>query len=242
MSSISFIKSTYGIVRGLRAAAKNVVQHRQWKPICNVSTNSTRSDVSEMEISAFEGKILRLIRKEIQYALDYSPPSPHIPEFGAFKVDERPGEQFIRLHRKYGETEDVKVEVTMFDGSVPFKKAGDDSDNEDGMKLHITLIVDIFKRGSINVLEFVCSAWPDNIEIRKVFTRGLEQTKDRPYLGPDFKELDDEMQNSLYDFLGARGVDDNLAVFLHRYTANKDKVEYVRWMEKVYPYFQKSRS
>ncbi|XP_075505160.1 uncharacterized protein At2g39795, mitochondrial-like [Primulina tabacum] len=231
-----------GLMRGLRAAAKNVVQQQLWKPMCNAFRNSTRNYVSEMENSAFEGKILRLIHKEIHYALEYSPPSPHIPEFNAFEVDARPGEQFIRLVRKYGETEDVKVEVTMFDGSVPVKKAGDDSDNEDDMKLHITLIVDIFKRGSINVLEFVCSAWPDNIEIRKVFTRGLERTKDLPYLGPDFKELDDEMQNSFYDFLEARGVDDDLAVFLHRYMTNKDKVEYVRWMEKVNSYFQKSRT
>ncbi|KAL0354858.1 UNVERIFIED_CONTAM: hypothetical protein Sradi_3932700 [Sesamum radiatum] len=84
-------------------------------------------------------------------------------------VDERPGEQWIRLSRKFGENEEIKIEVTMFDGSVPIKK---DDDTEDE-KLHVTLIVDVFKGEDTDVLEFVCSAWPDSIEIRKVFTRGM---------------------------------------------------------------------
>lgn len=228
------------VIRGFRGAAKSVGLHQKSKPIGTFSRIITRNYMSEMEKSTFEGKILRLIGHEIQYELDRSPPSPPIPEFDAFKVEEKPGEQWIRLSRKFGAAEEIKVEVTMFDGSLLIKKDGDDA--EDGVQLHITLIVELFKEENKDVMQFVCSAWPDSIEIRKVFTRASDQIKDRPYTGPRFKELDDELQDSLYDFLEARGIDDDLAVFLHQYITNKDKKEYIRWLEKVKSFVHNSRN
>lgn len=141
-------------------------------------------------------------------------------------------------------------------------------DDKEDMKLHVTLIVDVVKGKDSDVLEFVCSGWPDGIEIRNVFTRGHDRMKDQPYMGPKFKyvvrsspfwsrslkyagsmflnllvsifrELDDELQDSLYDFLEARGVDDKLAEFLHTYMRYKDKNEYLRWMESMKTYIQK---
>ncbi|XP_073053753.1 uncharacterized protein At2g39795, mitochondrial-like [Primulina eburnea] len=228
------------VIRGLRGAAKSVGIHQKSRPIGYFSRIIKRNYMSEMEKSTFEGKILRLIRYEIQYELDRSPPFPPIPEFDAFKVEEKPGEQWIRLSRKFGAAEEIKIEVTMFDGSLPIKKDGDDA--EDGVQLHITLIVEIFKEENKDVMQFVCSAWPDSIEIRKVFIRRCDQIKDRPYTGPRFKELDDELQDSLYDFLEARGIDDDLAVFLHQYITNKDKMEYIRWLEKVKSFVHSSRN
>ncbi|XP_075511078.1 uncharacterized protein At2g39795, mitochondrial-like [Primulina tabacum] len=230
----------YRVIRGLRGAAKSVGIHQKSRPIGYFSSIIKRNYMSEMEKSTFEGKILRLIRYEIQYELDRSPPFPPIPEFDAFKVEEKPGEQWIRLSRKFGAAEEIKIEVTMFDGSLPIKKDGDDA--EDGVQLHITLIVEIFKEENKDVMQFVCSAWPDSIEIRKVFIRRCDQIKDCPYTGPRFKELDDELQDSLYDFLEARGIDDDLAVFLHQYITNKDKTEYIRWLEKVKSFVHGSRN
>lgn len=47
------------------------------------------------------------------------------------------------------------------------------------------------------------------------------------------RDLDDELQNSLYEYLEKRGVNDELAVFLHGYIKNKDKSEYIRWLGNV---------
>lgn len=73
----------------------------------------------------------------------------------------------------------------MFDGSVPMKKTDDAED----VKLHITLIIDIIKGKDSDILEFVCSGWPDSIEICKVFPRGHDEIKDEPYTGPEFKYI-----------------------------------------------------
>lgn len=214
---------------------KNLVRQQPQKPTDQFLKSSIRNYAADMRKSAFEGNILRLIRNEVQYELDHSPPSEPIPEFNSFKVDERPGEQWIRLSRKFGEHEEIKIEVTMFDGSVPMKM----NDDKEDMKLRVTLIVDVVKGKDCDILEFVCSGWPDGIEIRQVFTRGHDGVKDEPYMGPKFQELDDNLQDSLYDFLEARGIDDKLTEFLHKYMRSKDKNEYLRWMDSLKTYIQK---
>eukprot|EP00268_Persea_americana_P013358 TRINITY_DN15838_c0_g1_i1.p1 TRINITY_DN15838_c0_g1~~TRINITY_DN15838_c0_g1_i1.p1 ORF type:complete len:255 (-),score=52.78 TRINITY_DN15838_c0_g1_i1:308-1030(-) len=193
----------------------------------------TRSYISEMRKSAFEGNILRILRTEIQYQSEYAPPKELAMEFESFTVEDKPGEQWIRLRGKYGEKEDIKIEVTMFDGAVQAPKAGD-SDKEDDMKLHISLIVDVSKGEKCdNVLEFICSAWPDSLEIQKVFMLKRDRMAVKPFVGPNFKDLDDEFQEALYEFLEARGVNDDLAVFLHDYMMNKDRIELIRWLGNV---------
>ncbi|KAG6669566.1 hypothetical protein CIPAW_01G253200 [Carya illinoinensis] len=44
------------------------------------------------------------------------------------------------------------------------------------------------------------------------------------------RELDDELQDALYEFLEARVINDELAAFFHEYVENKDKTEFIRWM------------
>ncbi|CAH2037454.1 unnamed protein product [Thlaspi arvense] len=197
---------------------------------------SSGSYVSEMRKSAFEGNILRLIRSEISSELHHSPPLQPEDRFGPFTVDERPGEQWISLKRKFGDKEDIKIEATMFDGSVPSSKSTS-SDPED-VQLHITFVVNVSKGGDGETLEIMCSAWPDTIQISKFFVRKSSKSSPNAYIGPEFEEMEDELQDSVYRFLEERGISDDLAVFLHQYMKNKDKAEYIRWMECVKSYVE----
>lgn len=63
------------VIRVLRGAVENVGLHQKSRPIGHVSRTVTRNYMSEVEKSTFEGKLLRLIRNEIQYELDRSLPS-----------------------------------------------------------------------------------------------------------------------------------------------------------------------
>ncbi|KAL4280182.1 hypothetical protein GQ457_03G042410 [Hibiscus cannabinus] len=192
---------------------------------------SSRNYISDMRKSAFQDNILRLLRKEIQYEHERSAPKQPITRFGSFSVDDRPGEQWIKLKRKFGDKEDITIDATMFDGSVPVSNPGETKDDE---QLHMTFIVNISKGDGGNILEMVCSAWPDTIEIKKVYVRGPDnRTSSHPYLGPEFEELDEELQDSLYEFLEERSINDELAKFLHEYMGNKDKTEFIRWLETV---------
>ncbi|CAH8341271.1 unnamed protein product [Eruca vesicaria subsp. sativa] len=99
--------------------------------------------------------------------------------YGPFTVEERPGEQWISLRRKFGDKE--------------------------------------------NNLEIMCSAWPNKIEISKLCVRKGVNSSPSFYDGPEFEELDDELQDALYQFLEERVISDELAVFLHHYMKNKKK-------------------
>ncbi|XP_068647907.1 uncharacterized protein At2g39795, mitochondrial-like [Aristolochia californica] len=211
---------------------KILVRSRNPTPILH---NHSRNYIAEMQKSAFETSILRILRTEIQYHYDYAPPKQPEKEFNSFVIEDCPGEQWFRLRRKYGEKEDIKVEVTMFDGAVPASKSGESND----IRLHISLIVDVVKGEAGGVLQFICSAWPDSLEIQKVFMLKSRQLRAKPYMGPDFVELEDELQEAMREFLEERGLNDELAVFLHEYVTNKDKTELIRWMGNVKSFIEK---
>ncbi|KAK7381530.1 hypothetical protein VNO80_00075 [Phaseolus coccineus] len=214
--------------------------HHQQQQLCISQHLFRRSYISEMRKSAFEGNILRLLRNEIQYELQSSSPNDPVTKFSSFMVDGRAGERWITLKKRYAD-EDIKLEVTMFDGAVPAPTPTPDGGviNSDEMQMHITVIVTISKGEGDGVLQITCSAWPDYVEIKKLFIRANENIIDEPYVGPEFTELDDALQDSLYDFLEVRGINDELAVFLHQYMKRKDKTEFVRWMERVKSFIER---
>lgn len=109
-----------------------------------------------------------------------------VTNFDLFTIDDQPGEQWIILKGKF-KGEDIKVEVTMFDGAVPASKSGGGGKIGDEVQLHITLIVNITKVEGGEVLEIMCSAWPDSIEINRLFIRRGDNMPAQPYAGPEFK-------------------------------------------------------
>ncbi|KAG1326611.1 hypothetical protein COCNU_01G005450 [Cocos nucifera] len=200
---------------------------------------SIRSYISEMRCSAFKENLLRVLRTEIAYEAESRPPLLPAATFESFTVDDRSGEQWIRLTRKHGR-EDVKIDATMFDGAAPSKRSAMAMADEDDARLHISLLVEVSKgEASDYVLQFVCSAWPDSIDVDKVFPLRRGPAAPRPYMGPDFKELDEELQSAVREFLEERGVNDDLAEFLHGYMANKDKTELLRLLRNVESYVKK---
>lgn len=99
-------------------------------------------------------------------------------------MEDRPGEQWITLRSKFQEGEDIKIEVTMFDGCIPTQKANGDSTD---LQLHISLLVDISKGDGCGDLEFLCSSWPDSLEIQKVYLLRRDLMLANPYMGPNFR-------------------------------------------------------
>ncbi|XP_072979811.1 uncharacterized protein At2g39795, mitochondrial [Typha angustifolia] len=195
---------------------------------------SSRSYISEMRRAAFKDNLLRVLRTEITYESESRPPSPAAARFDSFSVDDRPGEQWIRLLGKKGK-EDIKIDATMFDGAAHSRRS-----DGDGARLHISLVVEVSKgEASGCVLQFVCSAWPDAVDVEKVFPVRRGPAALRPYMGPDFRELDEELQIAVREYLEERGVNDKLAEFLHSYMANKDQTELLRWLRNIESHIKK---
>lgn len=103
-----------------------------------------------------------------------------------FTIEDHLGEQWITLRSKFQQNEEIKIEATMFDGSISVPKSGDET--SENVRLHISLLVDIWKKEGGEALEFVCSAWPDSLEVQNVYVfrrEGLQSSQ--PYMGPNIK-------------------------------------------------------
>jgi len=109
-------------------------------------------------------------------------------EFKSFSVEDCPGEQCIVMKGKFGEDEDIKMEATMFDGFMNVPRAGLDASGHD-VRLHISLLVDISKVDGSEEIEFLCSVWPNRIEIRKLYKLRRNKITGQPYMGPNFGYL-----------------------------------------------------
>ncbi|CAJ1972036.1 unnamed protein product [Sphenostylis stenocarpa] len=182
--------------------------------------------------SPFDSNIIRILRNEIEYQQEYAPPHQPETKFNSFTVEERRGEQVVTINRKFGECEDIRIEATMFDGCEHVPACGDDSSGVN-VRLHLSLIVDISKGEGEDELEFLCSAWPECLNVEKVYLLKRGRMAARPYIGPDFRDLNAKVQEKFYEYLDARGVNDELAVFLHEYMMNKDRIELLRWMDSL---------
>ncbi|KAL3650666.1 hypothetical protein CASFOL_007069 [Castilleja foliolosa] len=187
--------------------------------------------------SPSDSKLQRLLSAEIQYQCDYAPPHQPVTEYGKFLVENRDGEQLITMRGKSSEGENIKIEAAMFDGYIVDQKA----EGQENVHLHISMSVDIWKgegtnnSANANAMKFVCSAWPNTLEIRKVFMCRHDDALSpaRLYTGPQFKDLNTKLQIGFYEFLNTRGVNDGLSMFLHRYMMNKDRIELIQWLTKL---------
>ncbi|TQD97774.1 hypothetical protein C1H46_016640 [Malus baccata] len=105
--------------------------------------------------------------------------------------------------------------------------------------LHLSMLVDITKGDDSKDLEFLCSAWPDRLEVQKVYVLERDRMPAKPYMGPDFRSLNGRIQQRFSEYLEARGVNDELSVFLHQYMMNKDRIELIKWLGKVKSFVEK---
>lgn len=54
-----------------------------------------------------------------------------------------------------------------------------------------------------------------------------------------FRNLNEDFRKAVHEFLGVRGIDDELSVFLHDYMMNKDRIELIQWLRNVKSYVKK---
>ncbi|RCV12908.1 hypothetical protein SETIT_2G304600v2 [Setaria italica] len=209
------------------------------------STSSSATVVSLR--SPLDDRLHRLLRSEITYIAERRPPYPPPTSFKSFAVEDRPGEQWVRLRaaRRGPEAEEVKVEATMFDGAA--EPLPEDAplfhrveSLERGRRLHLSLIVEVTRAD--RVLGFICSAWPDELAVRHVLTLragGGAASSDGARGGRNFEKLGAGEREAVTRFLKEREVDGELAEFLHDYMANKEKMELLRWLKTVESFLDK---
>ncbi|XP_077244140.1 uncharacterized protein At2g39795, mitochondrial-like [Tasmannia lanceolata] len=217
-----------------------------FSPLQNILSQklSKKTTISPLHFSSLAAKqgsdanLLRTIDSEIKCAeeSDDHVMVAEIPDGFPFEIQDNPGHQTIFLKREY-EGETIQVEVHMPD-LVTGDEEDDDNDDgnnddEKGGQSSIPLIISIFK-GDGPCLVFDCTAYPDEVSIESMSVKNQEISEDElAYEGPDFTDLDENLQKALHKYLEIRGIKPSTTNFLHEYMINKDSREYVTWLKKM---------
>lgn len=154
------------------------------------------------------------------------------PENFPFKIEDNPGQQTVILTREYqGET--ITVEVSMPDIVTGEENENDDDEQGGGSESSIPLLVSVAKKNG-PLLEFSCTAFPDEITIDGLSLKNPEVSDEQiAYEGPDFSDLDENLQKAFHKYLEIRGIKPSTTNFLHEYMINKDSKEYLRWLNNL---------
>ncbi|CAM8886510.1 hypothetical protein QQ045_024070 [Rhodiola kirilowii] len=141
-----------------------------------------------------------------------------------FIIEDNPGEKTVLLKRKY-QSEVIKVLAGTLDRGV---------DNEDVVdSCNIPLVVSITKENDL-CLEFGVSAYPDEISIDYMSTKNPNVHGDQlPFEGPDFTDLDENLQKAFHKYLDIRGINFGVGNFMIKYMVAKDAKEYLRWLKSL---------
>ncbi|XP_057979911.1 uncharacterized protein At2g39795, mitochondrial-like [Malania oleifera] len=179
--------------------------------------------------------LLRVLDSEIKCAeeSDDHDRIEEIPGGFPFEIQDNPGQQTISLSREY-QGEVIKVEVHMPDlVTGEEENENDDDDDEKGSQSSIPLVVNVSKKDGL-CLEFGCTAFPDEISIDSLSVKNPESSEDQiAYEGPDFSDLDENLQKAFHKYLEIRGIKPSTTNFLHEYMVNKDSREYLMWLKNL---------
>ncbi|CAK9323289.1 unnamed protein product [Citrullus colocynthis] len=187
--------------------------------------------------------LIRVIESEIKYAEENEQNSLNeIPEEFPFEIQDNPGERTITLTRKY-EDETIKVEVDIPNDAAEDEEEdnneSDENDEETCQKSSIPLVVSISKDGGV-CLEFSVTAYPDEISIDNLSIRNPDSSEDLlVYEGPEFNDLDENLQKAFHKYLVIRGIKPSTTNFLLEYMNNKDNREYSMWLKNLKSFIEK---
>ncbi|GMI80769.1 hypothetical protein like AT3G55605 [Hibiscus trionum] len=179
--------------------------------------------------------LIRVLESEIQCAEeDGSDQVKGTPSGFPFEIEDIPGIQTVELSREYnGELVKVDVHMLELEDEQEEGEDNDEDDYEDQNKTSIPLVVTVSKKDGTS-LEFSCTATADQIAIDSLCFRSCSDPEDElAYEGPDFGDLDENLQKGFHKYLEVRGINPNITNFLHEYMINKDSREYLNWLKNL---------
>nr|XP_010932135.1 uncharacterized protein At2g39795, mitochondrial [Elaeis guineensis] len=186
-----------------------------------------------------DANLKRVLDSEIDCIVQSDPREQEIdlPDGFPFEIIDNPGDQTIVLKRAFA-GENIQVTVFMnLDAEGDFNEndedGSEDDNNESSFQPTISLVVSI-EKGEGPFLEFCCNLNDDELEIESMVMKKRDAPDDQgAYQGPQFSDLDENLQKALHKYLEERGIKGSLFGFLHSYMMNKDEKEYLVWLKNM---------
>ncbi|CDS11546.1 hypothetical protein LRAMOSA03809 [Lichtheimia ramosa] len=204
-----------------------------------------------MSSGTVDSDLAHKLNEELQYekSTEESSQPEFISEFLAanqFEIEDKQGHDEVALTRNFG-NEKIRVLFSIADinNAAPDDFLVENEEGEEAMapSFPVRASVTIEKEGK-GVVTIDTVAQDGEMAIESVMFYGDsklagEQSAEADwqrrglYIGPQFSELDENLQVLFGRYLEERGVNAGLATFLPDYVEYKEQKEYVNWLEKV---------
>ena len=162
----------------------------------------------------------------------------------SFELIEEEGVTTIKLTREFnGETIEVvfdcEDEEEMEEPPLEDEEEHEEEEQSyEGTGSGINFTVRVQKDDS--AILFKCVATSTEIAIKNVnFSEKPGLSVHETYSGPQFYQLDDDLQAAFYEYLGARSIDEDLSYFIVEHSQRREQKEYLRWLELLHSFTAK---
>ncbi|XP_030924324.1 uncharacterized protein At2g39795, mitochondrial-like [Quercus lobata] len=216
----------------------HALTQKSFSPFLRFSTAAAVSKTSQDE------NLIRILQSEIDCAQKDNLQYYDIEDGFPFEIENNPGQRTIILKSNY-QNETIRVEVDMPQPDEIEEGENDDDDDDaagdDEAKSgpSIPLVVSITK-GSGLCLEFGISALPDEICIDSLSIKLPDTSEDQlAYEGPDFNDLDENLQKAFHKYLEIRGIKPRTTNTLREYMDIKESNEYLLWLKNIKKFIEK---
>ncbi|CAF2121809.1 BnaA03g12340D [Brassica napus] len=189
------------------------------------------SSISAVRAITPSSNLLSLLESEIESSVvdEDAPDNEELPEWFTFQIIDLPTERIVRLIRKF---DDETIIVYIDPSAHLFDEQPKLPQDDEELLAGIPMVVDVSKDDDGLCLEFGVNAFADEIVIDSLVVQQPHEPK-YPYQGPDFDDLDENLQRAFHKFLEIRGINLTLTNFLADYMVNKDKRSHLQWLKDV---------
>ncbi|XP_057436934.1 uncharacterized protein At2g39795, mitochondrial-like [Lotus japonicus] len=190
-----------------------------------------------------DDSIVQVLQTEIDCAVEDNDANQEVevPDDFPFEIEDNLGERTIQLKRQY-QDETIKVQVDIPNVAPEENEDADEGENaeKNESESSIPLVVSVFKGNGV-CLEFGVTAFPDEISIDSLSIKQPEESEDDQlsYEGPEFTDLDENLQKAFLKYLEIRGIKPSTTNFLQEYMFSKDHKEYLVWLKNLKNFIEK---
>ncbi|CCA73728.1 related to mitochondrial p32 family protein [Serendipita indica DSM 11827] len=199
--------------------------------------------------------LLETLTSELNHEKENAAEDPAVPEFieefqksGNWSIEQKPGHDEVFLVKKHGnETVQVSFAISDIDNSEMFEEdLSEEEDVDTAFPVRCSITVSKPSGGALafeavaqhGMLQIENVAYYQDGKLATELTPEAEFKRRGTYAGPMFDHLDQSLQEAFEEYLKARKVDSDLALFIPEYAAWKEQQEYVSWLDGVKNFVQ----
>jgi len=186
---------------------------------------------------AAASKVMKTLQAEVKHEEEQYEQAKEIKKFlksSDFKLVETEGDVNMMLERELGDKM-VRIEWQL---TSPFDPNADVEGGEgEGYEAEATdFCITIESKSSSAGVSFYCSTQTGEdhryvIGNVKAFSSAEEKDNVSGYNGPEFEDIDEQLQEAFDEYLGEMGMNNDVCDFIDAVALDKEQREYIRWLK-----------